>query len=770
MKKVVWRLLVLALLALGTPALADVRVIGTASQGQYRYDEATKTLTLDGLTLNGTIVSDVDGLTVRIQGDCRITPGVADDAGFVQKGGVATLTSAEGGTLRVTTTGTSVSSGIEGQGKTTLVFDDCDVTLEIGDYNGTGVLSQDAILVKNGSNLTSTGGLYALNAAANLQIEDSEVTASASTQTIYCGGTIALYTSEISATCTGNDLSYGAVFGGSVIVEETRLTAKGPAFSVRADKDVRIEQSVVNFESTKNAPSNGVFHAAISSDDSDVIIDRSTVTGTSKAISIWAYKGEVQILNGSTVDVASDAWQAIRAETLTISASTVDALCSGSSALSARYDLLIEKGSVVHAGGRSADALVSNAVFANRSIAIEDSKLTVDNARYLGVTLDASGNKTLVVKGESEIEVLSNGDALSDYYCRNIELHPAQGRQLEVWYGESADTDARYGRYGSQTTVDYRPLTDRYLHIFASPWQAPAPARLALEATMEVQGRAYTAMAFDFALSDADGVVLQKQRNEAPNDSGVATVRFDEITYTAEGVYHYRISAFRNALPGVTYDSRVFDVEVTVALDAHGDLGATASGEAAHFVHLYAPAPATYAIRGSKTLTGRLLKPDAFTFDLVSIQGLDGLTPTESAYADQTRNGGESGGAIVFAPIDYDEEGTWYYHVCERLPDEADRLPGVEYDTTQYIVAVTVTDNVKKGALEAKPVCYTVEFHEDGSFAGVKRASALSFVNVYAKAPVELPATGDPSRPALYALALCVSAAALVLLRRRFRA
>ena len=64
---------------------------------------------------------------------------------------------------------------------------------------------------------------------------------------------------------------------------------------------------------------------------------------------------------------------------------------------------------------------------------------------------------------------------------------------------------------------------------------------------------------FSFELKDEDGKLLQTKQNDAQGK-----VFFDSIEYTEVGTYKYTIQEVKGDLAGVSYDSHVINVTVTV--------------------------------------------------------------------------------------------------------------------------------------------------------------------------------------------------------------
>lgn len=163
-------------------------------------------------------------------------------------------------------------------------------------------------------------------------------------------------------------------------------------------------------------------------------------------------------------------------------------------------------------------------------------------------------------------------------------------------------------------------------------------------------------------------------------------------------------------LGGVTYDKTVYKVELFVTDDGDGTLTLhtkvnngpeTTSSETdpspvyLDFVNRYAPKETTLSgaanLAGTKTLTGRALAAEEFSFKLEA----DDQT-TKDAVADgsivlpqETEVKNDANGAFSFGDITFKKAGDYQFKISE-VPGT---LGGITYDGTSYIVKVKVTDN-----------------------------------------------------------------------------
>lgn len=162
---------------------------------------------------------------------------------------------------------------------------------------------------------------------------------------------------------------------------------------------------------------------------------------------------------------------------------------------------------------------------------------------------------------------------------------------------------------------------------------------------------------------------------------------FDKI-----GTYRYDVVEMAGDLGGVTYSTRIYDLVVEVTDDGSGQLSARyyfedATTQTVTFYNTYDAADTAYTVTGTKSLTGRVLLNDEFTFVLTEVADANG-TALAGGKTWETTN--TIDGSFSFPAITYTEEGTHYYKVTEKPSSGSSH--GIIYDKTSYIVAVTVTD------------------------------------------------------------------------------
>ena len=200
------------------------------------------------------------------------------------------------------------------------------------------------------------------------------------------------------------------------------------------------------------------------------------------------------------------------------------------------------------------------------------------------------------------------------------------------------------------------------------------PTELALQVQKVLEGKNLQADQFSFELYDSEGNLLQTKTNTSTGE-----VTFDAIEYTMFGTYAYTV---RELVPdgpknGISYDSRVIEITVTVVDNGNGTMTATAQYAGGPvFTNVYTvTGEPMFSISGSKELTGRELASGEFTFLL-----------TGHGKNLETTN---VGGGFSFQNVELPGLGTYTFTVTEKN----NGLGGVSYDDAVYTVTVTVTDD-----------------------------------------------------------------------------
>ena len=294
--------------------------------------------------------------------------------------------------------------------------------------------------------------------------------------------------------------------------------------------------------------------------------------------------------------------------------------------------------------------------------------------------------------------------------------------------------------------------------VFTNTYKA-AEATFLLTATKTLTGRELIDGEFKFDLLAEDGSVLQDDVTLALQPDGTGLITFASIALTEAKTYRFRVIEDEVDGKGITTHKTPYEVEVVVTDNNAGDLLATVKvdgteviGDTAGtivFANAYAPAENYIELVGNKTLTGRELANEEFSFELYDANG---------ALIETVKNAAD--GTIAFTPIRVTGTTTVTYTVKEV----AGNAKGMTYDWTEYTVTVTVTDD-KEGNLD---IAYAIA-DQTG-----ETKTAIEFVNLYTpEAPAPSPDTGDDLDMNLWLALLFVSGGCLftiALFRKKERA
>jgi len=236
----------------------------------------------------------------------------------------------------------------------------------------------------------------------------------------------------------------------------------------------------------------------------------------------------------------------------------------------------------------------------------------------------------------------------------------------------------------------------------------PEDAKATIEGIKKLTGRPLNAEEFSFVLTDADGNEVETVKNASNG-----TFSFAELTFDKVGTYTYNVAEIKGSLGGVTYDEHVCAVTIHVT-DNNGQLVAEvlySDGTKAAFNNEYEATfdPKTAInLAGTKELTGRPLKAGEFFFEVAPQNGAPMGAKATYVPAEEDLEANLSGvyeGAITFlTDVVFTEAGEYTYIIKEVIPKDTEGNVvdnGVTYDTSEYVVTVTVTDDLE-GTLSAE--------------------------------------------------------------------
>lgn len=234
---------------------------------------------------------------------------------------------------------------------------------------------------------------------------------------------------------------------------------------------------------------------------------------------------------------------------------------------------------------------------------------------------------------------------------------------------------------------------------------------------------------FEFTLTGDNGTPMPQgsdgQSKTVTNIGGAFT--FGQITYDRPGEYAYHVSEQAGKDKTITYDTRTYDVTVTVTDDG-GYLTATSNmdGQTISFDNTYTPTATEASFDVTKLMKGRAFKSGEFTVLLKDEQ--DNILQSKQINADgkQDENGAYTGEAH-FDPITYAKTGLYHYTIVEQAGSEKN---GVTYDDTVHNVTVLVEENEEQHKLVAKTNYIAVSPSDKSGQPGVSEKT-VRIVNSY---------------------------------------
>ena len=233
----------------------------------------------------------------------------------------------------------------------------------------------------------------------------------------------------------------------------------------------------------------------------------------------------------------------------------------------------------------------------------------------------------------------------------------------------------------------------------------------------------------DFDLTDSGVTVANNKATTSGTiaDGGSQTVSFGDITFTKAGTYRFHVNETQGTASGWTYSTAQPDIVVVVTDNGEGQLVAAYGDNSNNptFENTYA-ASGTATVSATKTLTGRAMNANEFTFNIRDAN--DNVVATAKNPA---ANDGEAA-PLNFRALEYNSDqlaadvenglatanndGTYTYRYT-AAEDTAALPGGVKAGAKSFTFTVTVSDN-GDGTLAA------IVNYPDG-------ATELAFTNSY---------------------------------------
>ena len=315
-----------------------------------------------------------------------------------------------------------------------------------------------------------------------------------------------------------------------------------------------------------------------------------------------------------------------------------------------------------------------------------------------GTRVDSFDGTTITNEDDNHFTVIPNKGGSLDgrglfliYQTRVTEPVDPVTKRVKNHVNFSSDTDKQdFDGFAPLTTTDGIGTGARSDEVI-------------FQVNKKLEGRALKAEEFEFELvNSADNSVVAKAKND---ENGL--VKFKKVKFKNAGDFTYKIREVKGTLAGVTYDQNPITATVKVVNNA-GAKTATVTYDREAFTNTYKAASASLVVKATKTLTGGTLAADQFTFELVD-KATGSVVQTAKNKAD---------GTVEFPAVSFDAAGDYKFKIREKNEGAA----GYTYDSTEFDVAVAVTDN-GKGQLEAKAT-----YAKEAAFSNTYKAAPTSVV------------------------------------------
>ena len=231
------------------------------------------------------------------------------------------------------------------------------------------------------------------------------------------------------------------------------------------------------------------------------------------------------------------------------------------------------------------------------------------------------------------------------------------------------------------------------------------PDEIIFEVNKTLNGRSLKPGEFSFELVDSNNQVVATATND---ENGV--VKFKKMKFRTAGNFTYKIREVNNNLPGVTYDKNIITATVTVT-DNGGAKTAAVTYTKPGFTNTYKAASVTKVLKASKSLTGKNLVDDQFTFELVN---------KETGQVAQTAKS-KADGTVTFPAETYTAVGNYTYIIREKN----DGSKGYTYDTKAPEVTVAVTDDGNGQLVATETYATPAEF--TNNYQALSTTASFSF-------------------------------------------
>ncbi len=384
---------------------------------------------------------------------------------------------------------------------------------------------------------------------------------------------------------------------------------------------------------------------------------------------------------------------------------------------------------------------------------IKNDSVRVNDAGTFTVTL--KDNESITIKGlpeGTEYTVTEKADAIPS------------GFALTSAVGESVSTD----KVVSGTIAANDNDTAHFVNTYTAP---VGSATIVVSGEKTLYGTSYTDQTFNFAVQKWNGsayeTVATTDTTNGDNakilawQSGDGETKKDtysiglELYDLALGTHYYRVVEVIPETPvvGMSYDSTVGRFRVTITdsgvngtaeikVEKYNDADSSwteseiNSGQYNYtkdFNNIYDVTHASVTIPVTKTLnntTGVDISKDIFSFQLVRVDQAGAVITGNDAFSTTVTS--DTGGNAVFQ-ITGMVVGTYYYYLTEQIPADNDKMAGMTYDGTTYLVTVTVNGDGSTNVLSAEATVKKVKNATGESLTNPEAVNLndISFTNTY---------------------------------------
>lgn len=341
------------------------------------------------------------------------------------------------------------------------------------------------------------------------------------------------------------------------------------------------------------------------------------------------------------------------------------------------------------------------------SEALYEVTVTVADEGHTGnLTVTSAEMKKLISDDGEKVEpptTVPSASFVNEYDTQEVKWAPV---------GEKKYTDS----------TDARPLEQGMFHVIACTNDPTAPLPK-LDNDQEISG-VHNGVTYRGAVVsvDANGAITFPQATYTYSNLGQGqtektfTYKIMEVVWDGSN-WHSVEDALKDSdyvSAGVKYDPTIWTVNVTLKNDngvlvlsvqyLKGDV--PVQGASFQFANSYDPTPATAAIKGSKTLTGRDMKDgETFGFELSAADDAtqSAVTLPAAATVSDAKDGVATG--FTFDKMSFNKPGEYTFNVNETKWN-GEAVPaadgkGMQFDRSTKTVKVTVTDD-HAGSLKAE--------------------------------------------------------------------